>query len=83
MQPVRFQTSEAYIHAIVGGTPDALVAVDSQGRMVAVNRAAETLFDLPASAMLGYPISESRLPEFGLLPLLIRPLWETNSGAGR
>ncbi len=63
MQPVRFQTSEAYIHAIVGGTPDALVAVDLQGRMVAVNRAAENLFDLPASAMLGYPIAESRLPE--------------------
>ena len=48
---------------IIDCTPDALLAVDLQGTVVAFNRGAEKLFDLPASAVLGQGIAQSSLPE--------------------
>ncbi|MGO9171491.1 MAG: PAS domain S-box protein, partial [Rhodomicrobium sp.] len=63
MQRAKFRSSEAHILAIIDSTPDAFVAVDLQGTVAAFNRAAETLFGLPASAMLGHPITQSGLPE--------------------
>jgi PAS domain S-box-containing protein len=63
MQRAKFRSSEAHIRAIIDSTPDAFVAVNLQGTVAAFNRAAETLFGLPASAMLGHPVAQSRLPE--------------------
>lgn len=64
MQWTKVRSSEACLRAIVDATPLALIAVNLQGIVVAFNERAETLFGLPASAILGHPVAQGRLPEF-------------------
>jgi PAS domain S-box-containing protein len=63
MQWARFRSGEADFRAIIDGIPDAFLAVGLQGSVAAFNRGAETLFGVPAAAVLGHPIAGSRLPE--------------------
>ncbi|MGO9986215.1 MAG: PAS domain S-box protein [Rhodomicrobium sp.] len=63
MQWAKFRNGEAHFHAIIDATPDAFVAVDLAGTVVAFNRLAEALFGVPASAVLGNPVAGSCLPD--------------------
>jgi PAS domain S-box-containing protein len=44
------------LEAVVGGMGEALVAVDPDGRVITFNEAAEELFDLAASQVVGRPL---------------------------
>lgn len=60
MQLAKSRSSEVHLRAILDGAPNAFIAVDFQGQVVAFNRKAEALFGLPASAMQA---QASALPE--------------------
>ena len=55
--------SEARVRAVIDGTLDAFVGIDLGGVTVAFNHGAETLFGLPAGAVLGQPAAATALPE--------------------
>jgi PAS domain S-box-containing protein len=54
--------AEQYFQAVLEATPDALVMVDSQGKITLVNRQAENLFGYSRDEILGLTV-EALLPE--------------------
>lgn len=54
--------SERALHDVVECLPDAVVMIDSQGRMALVNRQTECLFGYPRQELLGQPL-ELLIPE--------------------
>lgn len=63
----RQQRSEARLRELLAETPDALLTVDADGRVIAFNAAAETLTGRPSYEVLDHPLA-AILPE--LVPLL-------------
>ena len=54
--------SEARLRQLIASTLDAIVTVDRSLTVIEWNRQAETIFGIPARAVLGLPIHESLLP---------------------
>lgn len=49
----------AQLEAVVAGMSEALLAVDGEGRVIEVNRAAEELLDIQRVDVLGHPVAEA------------------------
>ena len=63
MVEAKFHSSEVCARAILDGTREAFVGVNSLNTVVTFNPGAEALFALPASAVVGRLVDESGLPE--------------------
>ena len=59
----RLRHSEDRARAIVRSTPDAIISIDSVGRIREFNPAAEALFGWDSEEVLGLPLSEIIIPE--------------------
>ncbi len=59
------ETARGRLADIIAFLPDATFAVDSEGGVIAWNRAAEDLIGLDASAVIGRPYSEAVAPALG------------------
>ncbi|MEP7289964.1 MAG: ATP-binding protein [Chloroflexota bacterium] len=68
-ESVREQQSR--LEAVLQSTADAIIATDHHGKINLINHAAETLFQISASAMIGQPLREASLP-----PVLSKKLRE-------
>jgi PAS domain S-box-containing protein len=59
----RIRQSEDRARAILRSTPDAIISIDTVGRIREFNPAAEALFGWKADEVLGLPLSEFIIPE--------------------
>lgn len=60
------------LRVVIDRLPDAVLIADNDRRYVYVNRGAETLFGLPAPAILGHRLEEFTTPE---VEALVSPMW--------
>ena len=68
----RAEKAESRVRKLLDFTPDALFAIDAEGRLTYVNPEAERIFGRPSTDLLGEPIS-SVLPELPLRSISAGP----------
>ena len=66
--PRRAVLSDAYLAALLGALPDPVLSVDSDGRVISMNPAAERVFGRPQHEVLRKPLAEVVAPVTGELP---------------
>ncbi len=64
------EEQNAYLEAVLGHLSSGVITIDDEKRIQRVNRAAQQILDIDPLRWIGYPVSDLRAEEPGLLPFI-------------